>query len=143
MISILRRILILVLTMSLTTSSFAQAQSLKENIQDFQYFSTVEWDQKDLGAYDQRFNLLAHDLSVASQEDLRDLMIDLAEGDEAKVQELMGMASGKSLAQFSLDVANFKAQRGASWNGAVPAIAVVGVLAVVVYFYVAASKISY
>lgn len=131
---ILMKIFSFILVLSLTFSSFASTDSVRSIVDEHRYFLTVEWDQKDVNLLKEQEELFLTRLSAVPAEELELYLRSNVSGKDfaiMKVRFAQALRNNENPLNVMRELS--REQQGASWNGFVPVLVGVSIVAFSVF----------
>lgn len=117
------KIITLILSLSLTLSSFASANSVSNLVNEHRYFVTVEWDQKDQAALKTQEAIFLEKLSNMPEAELEQYVKENVSSEQLQIMKVR-LANGENPMNILREMS--REQQGANWNGATIGLAVAG-----------------
>ncbi len=124
------KIITLILSLSLTLSSFASTGSVQNLVNEHSYFMTVEWDQKDEAALRTQEAIFLEKLSNVPAAELEQYVKENVSPEMIQIMKAR-LANGENPMNVLRELS--REQQGASWNGVTIGLAVVGGIALTLF----------
>jgi hypothetical protein len=117
------KIIIFLVTLCLTFSTFASSGSLQGLVNDYRYFLEVEWDQKDMALLRSHEKMFQEQLSLISPDELENYVKENVRPEEYELMK-MRLKSGQDPMTVLRELS--QENEGASWSAAGMTVMVVG-----------------
>lgn len=120
------KIITLILSLSLTLSSFASTNTVENLVNEHRYFMTVEWDQKDQSVLGTQEAIFLKKLRALPAEELEQFAKENVSPELLQIMKVR-LANGENPANVLRELS--REQQGANWNGVTIGLAVAGGIA--------------
>jgi hypothetical protein len=120
------KIITLLLTLSLTLTSFAATGTIENLINEHRYFITVEWDQKDLSILKAQESIFLEKLSNLPKSEIEEYVKKNVSPELLGIMKVR-LANGENPMHVLRELS--REQQGANWNGVTIGLAVAGGIA--------------
>ena len=128
------KIISLILALSLSLSSFARAESVRSIVDEHQYFLTVEWDQKDMNVLKAQEELFLARISEISAAELEAYLLENVSPADLELMKMrFKIAQENNENPMTVMRELSRGQQGASWNGVMPVLMGVTIVAFSVF----------
>lgn len=124
------KIITILLTLSLTLSSFASTNSVENLVNEHRYFMTVEWDQKDEAILKNQEALFTARLANIPEAELEQYVKETVSPETVAIMKVR-LANGENPMSVLRDLS--REQQGANWNGVTTGLAVAGGVALTLF----------